>query len=122
MTTVTIWIQDLRSVYSYLSDFFSDSTWYSFEKFPNDEFIIFNLHNGKRVHFVQGDSKSRVALISFLARDREEFFAKAQWIEDSIGTVVAEIKELRPDHFSMWAKIPCGWRFGWAYAQVLIDD
>lgn len=103
----TIEVTDLESHYGFMTALFKDHPWYLFELLPNAEYILTNLSYGRQIHFKQGDD-DQVGLVTFRTESEEYFFARFDTITTLWGSISAEVKEIRPGHFSAWAKTPCG--------------
>ena len=120
MNVPTIWVKNPESTYMYLSELFADHPWYSFDLLTGGEFTMTNLSNGRKVQFAKGLPNSRVGLITFVSQDQDDFFRRTELITELGGTITAEVKELTPGHFSVWAKTPCEWNFGLAWSGALV--
>ena len=119
MASLELEVPNLQSHYGFMTALFKDHPWYSFELLQNTEYILTNLSNGRQIHFKQGDDE-QVGLVTFRTESEEDFFERFDAIIALGGSISAEVKEIRPGHFSAWAKTPCGWGFGIAWSKDLV--
>jgi len=119
MASLELEVPNLQSHYGFITALFKDHPWYSFELLQNAEYILTNLSNGRQIHFKQGDD-DQVGLVTFRTESEEDFFERFDAITTLGGSISAEVKEIRPGHFSAWAKTPCGWSFGIAWSKDLV--
>ena len=120
MEAPTIFIDNLEEHHTFLTELFADHPSYSFDPLSENSYVLYNLRNGKKLRFEQKTSgeEARVGLITFMCQSKEDLEDRQNRIIELGGSVTAEVKEIRPNHYSGWYKSPVGWDFGLAHWTV----